>query len=212
MFFEQGDNMKRITRIALALGALALFVAAVGCGGGKTVTRMDPTTQTDLSGRWNDTDARLVAQEMVPDALNRPWLTDWLTSKGAKPIVTVGGIRNNSSEHIDTDAFTTDFERELLNSGKVRFVARKTQRDEVRDERMDQSEWASKETMKEIRNETGADFVLVGSIQSITDQEGKNSTIFYQTNFELINIETNEKVWIGQKEIKKGISLSGKKW
>ncbi len=191
---------------------VVLAAIALGCGKSKTVTRIDPETQTDLSGRWNDTDARLVAKEMTTDALDRPWLTDWMVGKSAKPIVTVGGIKNNTSEHIDTDAFTIDFERELLNSGKVRFVARKTQRDEVRDERQDQAEWASKETMKQIRNETGADFVLLGSIQSITDQEDKNSTIFYQTNFELINIETNEKVWIGQKEIKKGISMNNRKW
>jgi len=30
--------------------------------------------------------------------------------------------------------------------------------------------------------------------------------VFYQTNLELINVETNEKVWIGSEKIKKYIA------
>lgn len=190
---------------------LGLLVA--GCGGSSTqVTRIDPETQTDLSGNWNDTDARLVAQEMITDALGRPWLTDFSSSTGNKPVVTVGTIRNLSSEHIDTETFTSDFERELINSGRVRFVASSGQRDEIRGERFDQQEFASQETMKKIRNETGADFILMGAIKTIVDQLEGNKVVYYQTDLEMINIESMEKVWIGTKKIKKGISQGKTKW
>ena len=149
---------------------------------------------------------------MVSDCLAKPWLTDYVMDKGEKPVVTVGTIRNESSEHIDTDVFTTDFERELINSSKVRFVASRGQRDEIRDERSDQQEYSSPETMKKFGREVGADFILLGSVRSITDEiEGKR-TVFYQSNYEMINLETNEKVWIGTKEIKKGISQGKVKW
>jgi uncharacterized protein (TIGR02722 family) len=190
--------------------SLALLVA--GCGGGKQVTRLDPNTQTDLSGKWNDTDSRLVAEEMIHDCLSRPWLTDFAAAKGAKPVVTVGTIENMSHEHINTDVFIADFERELINSGSVRFVAAKAWRDEIRAERQEQQEFASKETMKKMRNETGADFMLQGTVKSIVDEEGGKQAVFYQTDLELINIETMEKVWIGQKQIKKGISQGKTKW
>jgi len=36
--------------------------------------------------------------------------------------------------------------------------------------------------------------------------------VFFQTDLELINIESMEKVWIGQKKIKKGISQGSTKW
>lgn len=190
---------------------LGLLVA--GCGGSSTqVTRIDPETQTDLSGNWNDTDARLVAQEMITDALGRPWLTDFSSSTGNKPVVTVGTIRNLSSEHIDTETFTSDFERELINSGRVRFVASSGQRDEIRGERFDQQEFASQETMKKIRNETGADFILMGAIKTIVDQLEGTRVVYYQTDLEMINIESMEKVWIGTKKIKKGISQGKTKW
>jgi uncharacterized protein (TIGR02722 family) len=187
------------------------FVVA-GCGSSRRVTRLDPGTVTDVSGKWNDTDARLVAEEMIKDCLSRPWVTDFAAAAGKKPVVTVGTIANNTSEHIDAETFTTDFERELLNSGQVKFVASRGQRDEVRDERLDQRDWASPETMKKIRNETGADFILLGSIKSITDEAEGLRIMYYQTDMELINIETNEKVWIGTKKIKKEISQGKSKF
>jgi len=195
-------------------GAILMLVAAtlMACSSKRQVSRLDTDSVTDLSGQWNDTDAKLVAQEMITDCLSRVWLTDFIAAAGDKPVVTVGTIRNMSSEHIDTEVFSTDFERELINSGRVRFVASREQRGEIRDERMDQQNYSSEETMKKFGREVGADFILLGSVKTITDQIERKRTIFYQTDLELINLETNEKVWIGTKEIKKGISQGKVKW
>jgi uncharacterized protein (TIGR02722 family) len=193
--------MKKIALILL----LAVTLIA-GCSSSRQVTRMEPDTQTDLSGRWNDTDARLVAQEMISDCLSRVWLTDFAAAQGRKPVVTVGRIRNVTDEHINTETFTKDFERELLNAGQVKFVGTMDERQDVREERADQSEYASAETIKQLRNETGADFVLLGAVKTITDEAEGQRVVFYQTDLELINVESNEKVWIGTKKIKKGIS------
>ena len=191
---------------------LLVLCLTLACGSSRKVYRIEPETVTDLSGRWNDTDARLVAEEMIADCLSRPWITNWATAAGGKPVVTVGTIRNKSSEHIDTETFTTDFERELLNSGQVKFVASRGQRDEIRGERFDQQDWASPETMKRIRAETGADFILLGAIKSITDEIEGIRVVYYQTDLEMINIESMEKVWIGTKKIKKEISKKKTKW
>ena len=183
-----------------------------GCSQQKTVTRIDPSTNTDLSGVWNDTDSRLVANEMIDNILSERWLSDYKEAKKKNPTVIVGNIRNRSSEHIQTITFIKDLEKALINSGKVDFVANKEEREEVRDERQDQQDNASDETLKKFRQETGADFLLRGDITTITDQEGGEKVTFYQVNLELINIETNKKVWIGDKKIKKFISRSGTKF
>jgi uncharacterized protein (TIGR02722 family) len=205
------SNMKGV-KVKKILLVLLLAVLVAGCGSSKKVYRIEPGTVTDLSGKWNDTDARLVAEEMIRDCVSRPWLTEFAAAKGTKPVVTVGTIRNNSSEHIDTEVFTTDFERELINSGQVRFVASRDQKQEIREERFDQQEFASPETMKQIRAETGADFLLLGGIKSIVDEVEGVRVVFYQTDLEMVNIETMEKVWIGTKKIKKEISRSKTKW
>lgn len=195
--------------IAVVLIATALLL---GCGGGKQVTRLDTESTTDLSGRWNDTDSRLVAEEMISDCLSRDWLADFLQAQGAKPVVTVGTIRNLTSEHIAIETFIADFERELINSSRIRFVQSHDLRAEVREERFEQQEFASRETAKKLREELGADYLLQGAIKTINDQEGDKQVVFYQTDLELVNIESMEKVWIGTKKIKKGISQGSTKW
>jgi penicillin-binding protein activator len=187
--------------ILLILSFLVVFSACKT----KKVTRIDPTEQTDLSGRWNDTDSRLVSNEMITDALNRPWRTDYLAQKGKKPTVIVGLVKNKTSEFIEPETFIKDIERAFINSGLVSVVQGGEAREEMRKEKADQQTNASVETMKKFGREKGADFFMTGVITSITDQNGKNKVVYYQINLELTNIETNEKVWIGDKKIKKAI-------
>ncbi|MEK7672071.1 MAG: penicillin-binding protein activator LpoB, partial [Bacteroidota bacterium] len=126
--------------------------------------------------------------------------------------VIVGTVRNRTSEHISTTTFIKNLERELLNSGKVSFVANKEERQEIREERADQQENASAETMKKFQQETGADYMLRGDITTIVDQEGGDKVKFYQVNLELVDLQSNRKVWIGEKKIKKLVSQSGSKF
>lgn len=204
--------MKHVHAVVAIAAVLALGMLLVGCGQSKSVTRVEPNTTIDLSGDWNDTDSRLVAEEMIKDVIGRPWLGEFSGVKKKSPNVIVGTVKNRTSEHIATVTFIKDLERELINSGRVTFVANKEERSEVRDERADQQENASPETMKRFQQETGADFMLRGDISSIVDQEGGEKVKFYQVNLELVNIETNQKVWIGDKKIKKLVSQSGSKF
>lgn len=202
-------------KISISVTYLFLFlvmVAFIGCSQRKTVTRVEPGTIIDLSGEWNDIDSRLVAEEMISDVLSRPWVGEYKGANQKAPTVIVGTVRNRSSEHIATIPFIKNLERELINSGRVDFVANKEERSEVRDERQDQQDNASDETVKKFRQETGADFMLQGDITTIIDQAGGEKVKYYQVNLELINIETNKKVWIGEKKIKKVVSQSGTKF
>jgi hypothetical protein len=176
------------------------------------VTRTDASEQIDISGEWNDTDSQLVSSEMINDVLSRPWLSEFSTKKNERPRVIVGAVLNKSHEHINTETFVTDLEREVTNSGKVKFVASKEQRDEVRSERMDQAQNASMKTAKNMGQEYGADFMLKGQINTIMDEAGKISLKYYQVELELIDLESNEKVWIGQKKIKKIVKKSRTKF
>ena len=47
--------------------------------------------------------------------------------------------------------------------------------------------------------------MLSGVINSIEDSEGGNAVVFYQVDLNLIDLESNSKVWQGQKKIKKFI-------
>lgn len=183
------------------VAAIAFVAVLSGCAGTK-VTRVAANTTIDLSGKWNDADSRMVAEEMLKDCLDKPWYQNWQT-KGKVPTLVVGELRNLSHEHINMETFTNDIQRVLVNSGKVEFVANADQRKALRAELSSQTENATADTKKEGKQEIGADLMLTGSINTIVDQEGKESVIFYQIDMELIEIQSHRKIWIGDKKIKK---------
>jgi len=186
---------------------VALFAVGLFACSGAQVSRLDSGEQVDLSGYWNDTDSQLTSQEMIKDSLSRPWVQVFMAqNKNKKPRVIVGQVLNKTEEHITTETFIKDLERELINSGLVTFVASSSQRDEIRAERDDQAANSRAGTAKKQGMETAADFMVKGQINSIFDGKQGAQLKYYQVELELIDIETNEKVWIGQKKIKKVIA------
>lgn len=196
--------MKKLLALA-CVGIMAVGLA--GCAG--SVKRISSDEVVDLSGRWNDTDSQLVAEEMVKDSLSRPWLAGFMKKTGKNPTVIVGTIKNKSDEHIATDTFRNDIERELINSGMVDFVSSKGERDEVRAEREDQQTHASESTKKAMYSETGSDYMMQGTISKITDAAGTKKTFYYQIDMTLTDMQSGRKVWIGNKKIKKFIKRPG---
>ncbi len=190
--------MKKLIKI-LVVGS-TIFTA---CTTSKNVSRVDENKQIDLSGRWNDTDSKLVSDEMVKDGLSHVWITNFIEENSKKPTVIVGLVKNKSSEHINTESFINDIERQFINSGKVKLVQGGEAREELRMERADQQEFSSNSTAKQWGLEKGADFILQGTINSITDSNSREKVVYYQVDLTLTDLETNEKVWIGSKKIKK---------
>jgi uncharacterized protein (TIGR02722 family) len=186
----------------IGLVAMALLLLA-GCAQETKITRIDSDVVTDLSGRWNDTDSRMVAESMVKEALENPWLNNFSGSKRRQPVVIVGAIMNNSHEHIDVNTFVADLERELTNSQKVTFVAGKGDREELRTERKEQAIHAREDTQKAPGKEIGADYMMKGTIATILDEAEGTKAVFYQVDLQMVDLESNAKVWYGQKKIKK---------
>ena len=207
--YRGGRNMRYRVMILITL-MLFLFM---GCASTPKVERKEVDTTIDLSGRWNDTDSRLVSEEMIQDCLRRPWLERYkIKHGGAIPTVIVGRVKNRSHEHINVQTFVKDLERALINSGQVQFVASSAEREGIRDERLDMAKHASDETMKEAGQEIGADYMLIGTINTIRDDIGGKAVMYYQVNLELIDMGNNLKVWIGDKKIKKLIKKPKVKW
>ncbi|MFP4511199.1 MAG: penicillin-binding protein activator LpoB [Spirochaetaceae bacterium] len=190
---------------------LALVLVVSGCAT-RTVTRTGLDEQIDLSGRWNDTDSRIVAQDMVDDVLSRPWLQNFVQTESRAPVVLVGDIRNRSSEHIETDIFIRNIERELINSGQIRFVAGDAARETIRSERLDQQTQARPETVARLGAETGADYMMYGAINSVTDAVEGERVITYQVDLQLVDMQSNEIVWLNTIEIRKRITQPRARW
>lgn len=189
-----------------------LLVAPFMFGCSPKVKRVETNLVKDVSGAWNDTDAQMVAQEMITDCLNSGWYSKFVNKTGREPVVIVGTVVNNTMEHINTGVFVEEMQRALINSAKVDFVASAAERGEVRTERLDQDEFASEETRKAFGKEVGADFMLSGVLNSVVDKANSKALVFYQANMKMINLETNQIVWNGQKQIKKYVKHSKVSW
>ncbi len=183
--------------------SICVVFAVTGCSTTK-VSRIDVNKVTDFSGQWNDTDARLTAEAMIADCLNGSWINEFNKEQGRTPTVIIGKIKNKTYEHLSSDIFTSDLERALTNSGKITFVADKEARMEIREERLDQQQGNTEpSTISEKGHETGADFMLQGAIEAIKDEVKGKYAMFYQITLEMVDMKTNQKKWISQKEIKK---------
>lgn len=205
-------HRKPINSCALWIILISIPLLLSACGPAVQVTRVNPNSVTDLSGYWNDTDSRLVAQKMISDLQTAPWVDRFEQKNNRKPVVIVGRITNRSYEHIDVETFVKNLEAAMVNGGVLNFVASAKERGQIRAERRDQAANSSEDTQKEPGQETGADFMLIGNISSIIDQEGGETVKYYQVDLELDNIETNEKVWIGEKKIKKIVKQASYKF
>lgn len=194
------------------VGALGVVVA---CGGStRQVKRVAADTQTDLSGKWNDTDARLTAQKLIRECFEAGWLPAFRDENGRKPAIRVRGIVNKTDEHIDAQVFIKSIERAMVNSARVRVLAQEGNELASVDAEQERglSGRLSDETAPSVGNETGADYVVAVRMASILDQiEGRRAK-FYKVNFELISPSTGEKAWIGDHEIKKLISQDSARW
>lgn len=188
----------------ITVAAIAVSGIIISSCSSRQVTRINTDQAIDISGNWNNTDSRLVAQEMTQTILGGKWLPSHLEDKqGKKPVVIVGGVTNKSHEHIDAETFVKDVEQAFIQSDRVRLVQGGKKREELRAEKADQQDNASVSTMKKFGLENGADYILQGSINSIVDAHKKQKVVYYQVNLELTNIQTNEVVWIGDKKIAK---------
>jgi hypothetical protein len=203
----------------VVLGTLLASAALCGaCGSSSRVVRTDPTSTEggDLSGYWNDIDAEQVAEAMTDQIVAGGWLEDHYrrADSGERPVVKLMGvIKRTDDRNVNEQYFAKQLERFLLNTRRVRVVAASGQDAINVAERDRQAVHASDATAKSQGNEVGADYTLQTVINSQNETDGAGKAVrAYLVNMELVNVETNEKVWIGEKKIRKVVERASSKW
>jgi penicillin-binding protein activator len=178
-----------------------IFLFFVGCA--PQVSHINPAAQVDLSGRWNDSDSRAVADQMISQLEGSVRYKEYASSKGSRPTIIVGTIRNKTSEHIDAGNYIKKLEAAIFNSGLADIVESGEFRDKLRVERVEQQDFADPATVAEWGKETGADLMLFGEMSSETDVYHNQRVVNYVTTLFLTDMESNQRIWYGQQEIKK---------
>ncbi|MDR1786631.1 MAG: penicillin-binding protein activator LpoB [Spirochaetaceae bacterium] len=202
--------MQTHAKTLIAAGITALL--CLGCAATPAgVTRVSVNEQIDLTGRWNDTDARTVCAALIGKCLESPRVSKFVSdykakNKGRAPAVIVGTFRNTSSEHIDTTIISRAMEVAIQNDGRLDFVAGGEELQEMRALREDQLSNASEATAAALGNETGADLVLTGEVKAIVETLGGEQVRSYFVSAAITDIETTVRLWTGDDDsIKKYI-------
>ena len=169
----------------------------------RKVTRIDPSTEIDLSGRWNDTDSRKVADQMIYDLFESDKFKEYTQQLGRKPVMIMGLIKNKTAEHIDAENYVKKFEFVIHNSNAADIVESDEFRDKLRVERSQQQDFADPATAKKFGKELGADVMLFGEMTAEEDYYNNKRVVNYVTTLFLTDLESSKRIWYGQNEIKK---------
>jgi PBP1b-binding outer membrane lipoprotein LpoB len=178
-----------------------------------SVSRVPSSSLTDLSGYWTNNDVRIVCDSLIASCLDSNRIAQFSREKGRLPRIKIGVFKNNSDEHLDPTIIANTMKVVITNSGRAEFVADNATQSELRAEKQDQIGNTGDDTAASIGNETGADFLLTGSVKTIVDRAGNTSARTYVVNAELTNIETSVIYWTDENsEIKKVIQQAKMKF
>lgn len=192
-------------KFAFLFAAVFTGLIMVSCGSTK-VSRVDSDEVIDLDGYWNESDVRIVCDSLIEECISSPRIAKFEGQQGRAPVVIIDSIRNQSSEHIDTSIVEKKFQTAIINSGVMEFVSSSTERQALREEKADQADHSTYDTAKEMDQETGADFMLKGSVKTIVQSAGDKIVRTYYVYAELHDIKTNKIVWMAENDsIKKVI-------
>src|SRR3989337_3146250 len=165
--------MKRLSTIAFILFLISCQT--------RTVTRINPDAQIDLSGRWNDSDSRAVADQMVQQLFTSEKFKEYIKESEKKPSIIVGLIKNKTSEHIDAANYVKKFEMAIYNSNMAELVESEEFRDKLRLERAQQQDFPEPPKVSKWGKEIGADLMLFGEMTSETDTYNNKRVVNYIT-------------------------------
>lgn len=152
-----------------------------------------------LNDQWSETDMQVVVKELVASMLAHPSIA----ASKKKPIVMVTRLQNKTSEHIDTQNIMDMVRVELQKSGKVSFVDKEARDDVSAEYDYQNSGMVNNSTKKGPGKQVGADFIINGRLDSITQEVGNRKSVYYKITLNLSDLDTNVIEWTDYKQIRK---------
>lgn len=153
-----------------------------------------------LDDKFNESDAKYLIENMIVSMASHPIFVDAVVP----PIVQVEGVRNKTSEHIDTKSLTDSLRTSLIKTGKVRF-SNKEDRDTLSEELdyQNDSGRVRRDTRKDRSGAIGTDYILTGDLISNVQQVGARKLVYYRLTLNLTNLTTGLIEWSDEQPIRK---------
>ncbi|MBR7783921.1 penicillin-binding protein activator LpoB [Undibacterium luofuense] len=200
--------MKHVKAFAKAACVIAVAGAALtGCQTklsqptvslARQVSYGDNKAVETVTNEFGSTDLQMIAEKMVGSLLEDPVLAN-------RPTLTLGGVRNKTSEYIDTKSIMNSIQTALIKSRKVKFTRSADEMQQGVDElqRQNQSGLYKNEGKAKIGQMAAAKFALEGEIVSIVKQNANTKDVFYKMTLKLYDVQEGTIEWQDEKEIRK---------
>ena len=189
-----------IRRSPRGLGLAAVLAAAVALAGctGTSSHRVDPRMDDGLGGTMIDSADVIAASESAVEDL-APQL---LASPKNDVVVAVATIKNESIQPFNTALLTDRMRNSLVRrtSPRVRYLAREHIDDVMREREGKRTGAFAGGVSKAL---LGADYLIVGRINSLSKRSSGDRADYFQLNFQLIDAESSAIVWSDGYEFKK---------
>ena len=159
----------------------------------------DVEKENNLNDQWSETDMQKVVADLVAGLTQSPSISN----AKRPPVVMVTKLQNKTNEHIDTQNIMDMVRVELGRGGRVAFVDKEAREDVADEYNYQNSGMVSGTSKKSAGNQTGADFIINGRLDSIVQEVGKSKTVYYKLTLNLTNLSTNIVTWSDYKQLRK---------
>jgi len=193
------------------------LIAALGITSACSSTRYRDAGETEtVNVDWGSTDLQTFSEKMATSLMSAQQL-NYLERPGKSDdkriIAYMGGIRNETREHVNTTAVSDAIRTQLLQSGKFRFVVDPHGQGEISEQVRFQQESGkvNPATAIQFGRQLGAEVVVYGSLRDIRKTKGRSlesagsklEDVYFQFVLNAANVETGEIIWSDLGEIRK---------
>lgn len=130
-----------------------------------------------------------VGSDLAQTFLSTDVLNSFHSKTGRNPVVVIGLV---ASSNADDSQISSGFKNKLVASGKVDLIIGSSERDSIREERIEQLNWGNMEQAKSLANEMVADYF--GRLFITPYGSG------YLISADIVEVETGKVVWSDQYE------------
>lgn len=197
------EKIMSVNNLKITLLSLLILVLQ-GCATEAVVRYGDSKSVETVNTDFGSSDLLQLSERMTRSILD----SKVVTGSRESPIITLAGVKNKTSDYIDTNAISGRIRAQLTRSGNVRFVASISEMQNQVDElkRQNQTGLYANQTTSRMGNMTGSRYRVEGEITSIVKQNKNIKDVFYNLHLTMFNNETGEIVWEDDQDIRKTAS------
>lgn len=195
--------MRKCIKLTVGMFSVILVLSFINSCSVTTKT-INPNATVHYDETYGFSDKKQIVDTLISSLTTKSILAHRADDR---PVVIMYGIANRTDEHISTKNISDDLRMGLVQSGKVKLVNETQRKDIATETEYQYGQNVSPETRIARGKQVGAEFMISGTLYSISQKEGREvrlkrkSLKYYSLNLELTSIETGLIEWADKVEI-----------